>query len=141
MLEIPVNQAHLVGLPICAQAPSIVRDFVCEPFTIHRFAKGDYLSLVEMHDIPYPDLQIAPEEFQPTFTFIGYAVLILGGGLVGLTLAIALDRHGLASIVVDPADPQTQLTSQYDGRATAVTRSAAARPRCRRDRRVWRCRG
>jgi hypothetical protein len=38
MLEIPVNQAHLVGLPICAQAPSIVRDFVCELFTIHRFA-------------------------------------------------------------------------------------------------------
>lgn len=51
-------------------------------------------------------------------------VIILGGGLVGLTLAIALDRHGLASIVVDPADPQTQLTSQYDGRATAVASSS-----------------
>ena len=47
-------------------------------------------------------------------------VIILGGGLVGLTLAIALDRHGLTSIVVDPADPATQLTPQYDGRATAV---------------------
>jgi 2-octaprenyl-6-methoxyphenol hydroxylase len=47
-------------------------------------------------------------------------VIILGGGLVGLTLAIALDRHGLSSIVVDPADPSTQLTPQYDGRATAV---------------------
>jgi 2-octaprenyl-6-methoxyphenol hydroxylase len=47
-------------------------------------------------------------------------VIILGGGLVGLTIAIALDRHGLTSIVVDPADPQTQLTPQYDGRATAV---------------------
>ena len=47
-------------------------------------------------------------------------VIILGGGLVGLTLAIALDRHGLSSIVVDPADPATQLTPQYDGRATAV---------------------
>jgi 2-octaprenyl-6-methoxyphenol hydroxylase len=34
-------------------------------------------------------------------------VIILGGGLVGLTLAIALDRHGLATIVVDPADPAT----------------------------------
>ena len=31
-------------------------------------------------------------------------VIILGGGLVGLTLAIALDRHGLSSIVIDPAD-------------------------------------
>ena len=47
-------------------------------------------------------------------------VIILGGGLVGLTLAIALDRHGLSSLVVDPADPETQLTPQYDGRATAV---------------------
>jgi 2-octaprenyl-6-methoxyphenol hydroxylase len=47
-------------------------------------------------------------------------VIILGGGLVGLTLAIALDRHGLSSIVVDPADPASQLTPQYDGRATAV---------------------
>lgn len=47
-------------------------------------------------------------------------VIILGGGLVGLTLAIALDRHGLSSIVIDPADPQKQLAPAYDGRATAV---------------------
>jgi 2-octaprenyl-6-methoxyphenol hydroxylase len=47
-------------------------------------------------------------------------VIILGGGLVGLTLAIALDRHGLSSIVVDPADPEKTLAPQYDGRATAV---------------------
>ena len=39
-------------------------------------------------------------------------VIILGGGLVGLTLAIALDRHGLSSIVVDPADPRTQIAPQ-----------------------------
>ncbi len=51
-------------------------------------------------------------------------VIILGGGLVGLTFAIALDRHGLTSIVVDPADPKTQLTPQYDGRATAVASSS-----------------
>ena len=47
-------------------------------------------------------------------------VIILGGGLVGLTLAIALDRHGISSIVVDPADPEAQLAPAYDGRATAV---------------------
>ena len=51
-------------------------------------------------------------------------VIILGGGLVGLTLAIALDRHGLTTIIVDPADPRTQLTPQYDGRATAVASSS-----------------
>jgi 2-octaprenyl-6-methoxyphenol hydroxylase len=47
-------------------------------------------------------------------------VIILGGGLVGLTLAIALDRHGLSSIVVDPADPAATAAPTYDGRATAV---------------------
>jgi 2-octaprenyl-6-methoxyphenol hydroxylase len=47
-------------------------------------------------------------------------VIILGGGLVGLTIAIALDRHGLSSIVVDPADPEKVAAPQYDGRATAV---------------------
>ncbi len=51
-------------------------------------------------------------------------VIILGGGIVGLTLAIALDRHGLSSIVVDPADPAKQLAPQYDGRSTAVSSSS-----------------
>jgi 2-octaprenyl-6-methoxyphenol hydroxylase len=47
-------------------------------------------------------------------------VIILGGGLVGLTLAVALDAHGLASIVVDPADPAAMLGKGFDGRASAV---------------------
>src|SRR5918996_1371289 len=51
-------------------------------------------------------------------------VIILGGGLVGLMLALALDRHGLSTIVIDPADPATQLTPHYDGRATAVASSS-----------------
>ncbi|HEV7659033.1 MAG TPA: FAD-dependent monooxygenase [Allosphingosinicella sp.] len=51
-------------------------------------------------------------------------VIILGGGLVGLTLAIALDRHGLTTIVVDPADPRSQVAPSYDGRATAVSSSS-----------------
>jgi 2-octaprenyl-6-methoxyphenol hydroxylase len=48
-------------------------------------------------------------------------VIILGGGLVGLTLAIALDRHNVTSIVVDPAEPQDQLADRYDGRVTAIS--------------------
>lgn len=48
-------------------------------------------------------------------------VLILGGGLVGLTLALALDRHGVTSIVVDAAEPSTQIAPAFDGRATAVS--------------------
>jgi 2-octaprenyl-6-methoxyphenol hydroxylase len=51
-------------------------------------------------------------------------VIILGGGIVGLTLAVALHRHGLTSLVVDPADPATQLAPTYDGRSTAVSSSS-----------------
>lgn len=47
-------------------------------------------------------------------------VIILGGGLVGLTLAVALDAHGLRSAVVDPADSATILAAGFDGRASAV---------------------
>lgn len=53
-------------------------------------------------------------------------VLILGGGLVGATLALALDAHGLTSIVVDPADPARTLSADFDGRASAVA-SASGR--------------
>lgn len=47
-------------------------------------------------------------------------ILILGGGLVGSALAVALDAHGLTSIVVDPADPETILAAGFDGRASAI---------------------
>jgi 2-octaprenyl-6-methoxyphenol hydroxylase len=47
-------------------------------------------------------------------------VIILGGGLVGLTLALALDAHGLSSTVVDPANPEAVLAPGFDGRASAI---------------------
>jgi 2-octaprenyl-6-methoxyphenol hydroxylase len=47
-------------------------------------------------------------------------VIILGGGLIGLTLAVALDRHGLSTIVIDPADPERNIAPAFDGRATAI---------------------
>ena len=53
-------------------------------------------------------------------------VIILGGGLVGATLALALDAHGLSSVVIDPADPATTLAAGFDGRASAVA-SASGR--------------
>ena len=52
--------------------------------------------------------------------------IILGGGLVGATLALGLDAHGLTSIVVDPADPAKMLAAGFDGRASAVA-SASGR--------------
>ncbi|TVV74875.1 UbiH/UbiF/VisC/COQ6 family ubiquinone biosynthesis hydroxylase [Sphingomonas solaris] len=51
-------------------------------------------------------------------------VVILGGGLVGITLAIALDAHGLTSAVIDPASPATTLAPGFDGRASAVASAA-----------------
>lgn len=47
-------------------------------------------------------------------------VIILGGGLVGLTLAIALGRHGLQVAVIDPADPVATMAPNFDGRASAI---------------------
>lgn len=53
-------------------------------------------------------------------------VIILGGGLVGATQALALAAHGLTSIVIDPADPAVTLAPGFDGRASAVA-SASGR--------------
>ena len=47
-------------------------------------------------------------------------VIILGGGLVGSALGVALDAHGLTSIIVDIADPETVLAAGFDGRASAI---------------------
>jgi 2-octaprenyl-6-methoxyphenol hydroxylase len=51
-------------------------------------------------------------------------VIILGGGLVGLALAAALDSSGLSAVVVDPADPDQRLDAKFDGRTSAVSSSS-----------------
>jgi len=51
-------------------------------------------------------------------------VIIFGGGLVGLTLASALDSSGLSTIVVDPADPAPRDEAGFDGRTSAVSSSS-----------------
>lgn len=53
-------------------------------------------------------------------------LLILGGGLVGGTCALAAAAHGLTVIVVDPADPAAMIAPGFDGRASAVA-SASGR--------------
>lgn len=47
-------------------------------------------------------------------------VIILGGGLVGCSLALSLAAHGITTIVVDPADPAVTLAPNFDGRASAI---------------------
>ncbi|MFL6738888.1 MAG: FAD-dependent monooxygenase [Sphingomicrobium sp.] len=51
-------------------------------------------------------------------------VIILGGGLVGLALAAALDSSGLSSIVIDPADPNARKSQSFDGRTSALSSSS-----------------
>ncbi len=46
--------------------------------------------------------------------------LIVGGGLVGLTLGIALGRAGIETIVVDALDPAKVTDAGFDGRVSAV---------------------
>jgi len=48
-------------------------------------------------------------------------LLILGGGLVGMTLALAAARKGFTSHVVDRADPASLTQDGFDGRASAIS--------------------
>ena len=48
-------------------------------------------------------------------------VAILGGGLVGMTLAIGLAKAGISSVVVDSSDPAAQTADGFDGRASAIS--------------------
>lgn len=47
-------------------------------------------------------------------------VILSGGGLVGQTLALALDQAGVSVIVVDAAKPSETLAASFDGRAFAI---------------------
>lgn len=48
-------------------------------------------------------------------------LVILGGGLVGMTLALAAARQGITSHVVDKADPAELTAEHADGRASAIS--------------------
>jgi 2-octaprenyl-6-methoxyphenol hydroxylase len=53
-------------------------------------------------------------------------ILILGGGLIGLTLALSLNKYGIASVIVDPAEPAKTLSDSFDGRASAIASASWA---------------
>ena len=50
-------------------------------------------------------------------------VLIVGGGLVGASLAIALDAAGIAATLVETAAPRTDAQPSYDERNLALARA------------------
>ncbi len=48
-------------------------------------------------------------------------LVILGGGLVGMTLALAAAKKGISSHVIDRADPAELTAEGFDDRATAIS--------------------
>lgn len=51
-------------------------------------------------------------------------VIIIGGGLIGLTQALALAAHDITSHVIDRADPEAMLAAGFDGRTSAISSSS-----------------
>jgi 2-octaprenyl-6-methoxyphenol hydroxylase len=62
------------------------------------------------------------EDKSPAETF---DCILVGGGLVGLTLAIALAAHDLSVAVIEQADPDAHMAPAFDGRASAIASSTA----------------
>jgi len=53
-------------------------------------------------------------------------VLIVGGGLVGLTLAVALSGAGMAVVVIDRVDPAAMRDAAFDGRVSSLAQGSVA---------------
>ena len=51
-------------------------------------------------------------------------VIIIGGGLIGLTQALALAAHNITSHVIDRADPALMTAAGFDGRTSAISSSS-----------------
>lgn len=49
-----------------------------------------------------------------------FDVAVIGGGLNGLTQAIALARHGISVAVIDREDPAKAIAAGFDGRVSAI---------------------
>ena len=57
-------------------------------------------------------------------TALDTEVLIVGGGLVGLSLAVALADAGIEVLVIDREDPAAQLGQGFDGRSAAIAQGS-----------------
>lgn len=64
------------------------------------------------------------QKTKPAAPDIEAEVLIVGGGMVGLTLGIALASAGVETVAVDREDPTTALAAPYDGRSSAIARGS-----------------
>ena len=52
-------------------------------------------------------------------------VVVVGGGLVGLALGVALAKAGVTTLVIDRESPATALAAGFDGRASAIAFASA----------------
>jgi 2-octaprenyl-6-methoxyphenol hydroxylase len=52
-------------------------------------------------------------------------VLVIGGGMAGMTLGNALAGAGVAAAVIDSSPPEELLDTGYDGRASAIAWGSA----------------
>ena len=66
----------------------------------------------------------APARPEPTHADVAVDVAVVGGGLVGAALAVALARHRLKVAVIDRVDPAAMIDERFDGRASAVALSS-----------------
>lgn len=66
-----------------------------------------------------------PKKSKSKDTPVEVEALIVGGGLVGLTLGSALAGAGLPVAVVDRVDPAATVAPEFDGRATAIANGSA----------------
>ncbi|OKH87584.1 UbiH/UbiF/VisC/COQ6 family ubiquinone biosynthesis hydroxylase [Thalassospira sp. TSL5-1] len=55
-----------------------------------------------------------------------FDAIILGGGLAGASMAMALAHGGLRSVVIDREDPKTLLAANHDGRTCAIAAASRA---------------
>ncbi|MEI9988136.1 MAG: FAD-dependent oxidoreductase [Aliidongia sp.] len=56
----------------------------------------------------------------PTAPRLDADIVVIGGGLAGLPLAIACAGAGLRTIVIDREQPATQAAEPFDGRSSAI---------------------
>tara|TARA_B100000530_G_scaffold111475_1_gene69552 strand:- start:1704 stop:2942 length:1239 start_codon:yes stop_codon:yes gene_type:complete len=54
-----------------------------------------------------------------------YEVIVVGGGLAGMTLACALADRGIVTAVIERFDPLDMKTAEFDGRTTSIAHGSA----------------
>ena len=60
----------------------------------------------------------------PEIAALKTEVAVAGGGMVGLTLGLALARAGIATVVIDQLPPSAVVDAKFDGRVSAIAHAS-----------------